>query len=148
MKIVFLVDIVGKGKKGEIKEVADGFAQNFLIKKGFAKPLTSNVLFQLKQQSDKKIRIKEKQVEIDKKNALRLNKITVSIMSKANDEGVLYATVTPKIIAEEIKKIFKLEIKSEQVELFEPIKKVGRYQAKVKFGKEVFADINVVVPKN
>src|SRR5699024_506680 len=107
MKVIFLKDVKGKGKRGEVKKVSAGYAQNFLIKNNLAEEATPGNLRKLKAQQNKAA--EQEQAEKDAAIALKeqLTKITVDIKAKSGDGGRLFGSVTSKQIADELKKQHK-----------------------------------------
>lgn len=144
MKLVLLEDIEKVGKKYEIKEVADGFARNFLIPKNLAKPATKEIIEWAKLQKE----IGEKKAEEDLKGAQSLATAVdgqeVIIEVKIGPEGQLFESINSQKIVEKLKEI-GFEIKRDQIMLAEPIKEVGEYPLKIKFSHNLESQIQVIV---
>ena len=104
MKVIFLKDVKGKGKKGEIKNVADGYAHNFLIKQGLAVEATGANVSSLNAQKKKQEQELVEELEQMQQLKLDLEKLTVEIQAKSGEGGRLFGSVTSKQIADELKK--------------------------------------------
>ncbi|GAB6749148.1 hypothetical protein BOVMAS12_15570 [Streptococcus uberis] len=106
MKVIFLEDVKGKGKKGEIKEVPTGYAQNFLIKKNLAKEATSQTIGELKgkQKAEEKAQAEILAEAKETKKALEDEKTVVSFSEKVGPDGRTFGSITAKKISEELKK--------------------------------------------
>lgn len=144
MKVILLQDIKGQGKKGEVKEVSEGYARNFLLKKGLAKEATSgNVKMQ---EAHKKSEEKRKQEELEeaKKVAKVMEETTITIKAKSGEGGRLFGGVSSKQIAEELKKA-NFKVDKRKIELPEPIRTLGYTNVPIKLHQEVTATVKVHV---
>ncbi|WP_172254871.1 50S ribosomal protein L9 [Saccharibacillus deserti] len=144
MKVIFLKDVKGQGKKGEVKEVSEGYAQNFLFKNGVAKPATQGNVKTLENQhaAEEKRKEEEKQeaVELGKK----LEEATIEIKAKSGEGGRLFGAITSKQIGEALSKQgFKVD--KRKIELDEPIRTLGVTQILIKLHKDVKATLKVQV---
>lgn len=144
MKVIFLQDVKGQGKKGEVKQVSDGYANNFLIPRGLAKPASDANMKQLEQQKQAEARQREKEKEEARALADRLKETPVVLRAKAGDNGRLFGAITGKHIADELKKM-KLDIDKRKIELDEPIRTLGTTQVPVKLHPDVKATLQVQV---
>ena len=144
MKVILLCDVKGTGKKGDLVEVSDGFAQNFLLKQKKAKVADNSAINQ-KQITDK---AKEVHYNQDKENAMalakKLNEHTLHFSVKAGDNGKIFGSVTNAEIAEELKKD-GYEISKKQIVLESPIKYAGNYKVEIKLFTGITAKLNVVI---
>ncbi|MBO8175850.1 50S ribosomal protein L9 [Aeribacillus pallidus] len=145
MKVIFLKDVKGKGKKGEVKNVADGYAQNFLIKNGYAIEATPSNLKTLEAQKRKEQKMAQQELEEAKKLKETLENITVEISAKAGDGGRLFGSVTSKQIAEELKASHNIKIDKRKIELNDAIRALGFTKVPVKLHSEVTATLTVHV---
>ncbi|WP_062200877.1 50S ribosomal protein L9 [Massilibacterium senegalense] len=144
MKVIFLKDVKGKGKKGEVKEVATGYAQNYLIKNGLAEEATAANISTLKAKQKKEEKVAEQELEDAKKLKETLETLTVEIYTKAGEGGRLFGSITNKQIADELKKKgFKID--KRKIELGEPIRALGVTNVPVKLHHEVTATVKVHV---
>lgn len=144
MKIILLQDIKGTGKKGEIKEVADGYARNFLLKKGLAKVATGVAVQEVKIQAEKKKKQNLGELKDSQNITSRLDGVEVEIKAKASEAGVLYAAVGSKKLIEAFKSQYGVEVKLKQM-VFDPIKELGEHKVKLEFGHGLEAELTVVV---
>ncbi|MFV9510327.1 50S ribosomal protein L9 [Tepidibacillus sp. LV47] len=148
MKVIFLQDVKGQGKKGEIKEVADGYARNFLLPRGLAKEATKSNINELNAYKSSEQKRKAQELEQAKKLAKELEQLTVTIPSKSGEGGKLFGAVTAKQIADQLKQM-KIQIDKRKILLDEPIRSLGYTHVPVKIHKEVTATIKVhVVDEN
>lgn len=145
MKVIFIQDVKGKGKKGEIKEVSDGYARNFLIPKGLAKEASADALNTAKLQEKAKLA----RIEAEKKEALEISEslkaIQVIVKAKAGKEGKLFGAVTSQEISDALFEQFGISIEKNKIVQGEPIKAYGPYSLKCKLGYEISGDLNVLV---
>lgn len=147
MKVVFLTDVKGKGKKGEIKEVPTGYAQNFLIKKNLAKEATSQAIGELKgkQKSEDKAKAELLAEAKALKAELEKDNVVVQFVEKVGPDGRTFGSITAKKIAEELQKQFGLKIDKRHIQLDHPIRAVGLIDVPVKLHKDVDGLINLKV---
>ena len=147
MKVIFLKDVKGTGKAGEIKEVADGYARNCLIKKGLAEEATSVKVNSLNIKKDAQDFHKKEEIKALKEQASKLNGEKITVKIKCGENGKIFGSVTSKEIAESLaEKGFSVDKK--KVLLKDGIKSLGEYQVDVKFLPDVFAKIKVeVIPQ-
>jgi len=145
MKVIFLQDVKGKGKKGEVKNVADGYAQNYLIKNGLAIEATSANLKALEAKKKAEAKQAEKELEEAKKLKEKLEKTTIEILAKSGEGGRLFGSITSKQIAEELQKKHQIKIDKRKIELEEPIRALGFTKVPVKLHSEVTATLTVSV---
>lgn len=145
MKIIFLQDVKGSGKKGEVKNVADGYARNFLIGKGLAVEATAKNMNLLDGQkaSEQHKKDVEKQNAEDIKAAIDGKKIVAP--AKAGSNGKLFGSVTTGTIAELIEKQFGKKIEKKKISLKSDIKNFGTYEADIKLYNGVSAKVTIEV---
>ncbi|MDL0437759.1 MULTISPECIES: 50S ribosomal protein L9 [unclassified Niallia] len=145
MKVIFLKDVKGKGKKGEVKNVADGYAHNFLLKQGLAVEANSAAVSTLNAQKKKE----EKQAadELAEAKVLKgkMEQITVELTAKSGEGGRLFGSITSKQIADELNKKHKIKIDKRKIELNDAIRSLGVTKVPVKLHQEVSATLNVHV---
>lgn len=145
MKVIFLKDVKGKGKKGEVKNVADGYANNFLIKNGLAVEANSANVSSLNAQKKKEEKVAEQELAQAKVLKENLEKVTVEISAKSGEGGRLFGSVTSKQIAEELQKKHKIKVDKRKIELSDAIRSLGYTKVPVKLHSEVTASLNVHV---
>ena len=145
MKVVLKQDVKGTGKKGELVEVADGYARNFLLKRGLAIPADAGAMNELKnREAAKAYRLAEEQQAAEEQKAAIDGK-TVKLTAKAGANGKLFGSVTTKEISAALKEQFGLELDSKKLVLPDAIKSFGGYQVKAKLGYEISGLVNVLV---
>ena len=148
MKVIFNVDVKGQGKKGELKEVSEGYGRNYLLPRKLAVEATADNL--------NAMRLKEKakaaQIAAEKakatENAKALESIIVKIPAKAGNGGKLFGAVTSKEISDALSKQHGIEIDSKKIVQADPIKTFGSYEVKCKFGHEISGTIHVLVTED
>ena len=145
MKVIFLEDVRGKGKKGELKEVSDGYARNYLLPKKLAKEATADTLNTFKLQEKARQAQIAREKEEAHANVEKLEHMIVLVSAKAGANGRLFGAVTSKEISEELEKQHGMVIEKNKIVLPEPIKNYGSYEVKCKFGYEITGTIHVVV---
>ncbi len=145
MKVILLKDVKGTGKKGEVKEVSDGYARNFLIKKGVAVEASQTNMKEL----DEKEKSKERKALIEYEEAVLLGKqmeeINIQIEVKAGEGGRLFGSITSKEIAEQLKKQKNLDIDKRKILMDEPIRTLGSTFVEIKLHQKVTTKIRVDV---
>ena len=147
MKVIFLADVKGKGKKGEIKEVPTGYAQNFLIKKNLAKEANAQAIGELrgKQKSEEKAHA-ELVAEAQSIKAKLENEATVvQFTEKIGLDGRTFGSITNKKIAEELEKQFGIKIDKRHIQVASPIRSTGLIDVPVKIYQDITAIINIRV---
>ena len=145
MKVILQQDVRGQGKKGQLVDVSDGYARNFLLPKKLAVIATAENLNTMKQQ----VKARKAQQAAEKAEAEALSKklegLMVKIPAKAGEGGRLFGAVTAKEISEALSAQFGLNIAKTKLVLDEPIKACGGYQIKAKLGYEIVGTVNVMV---
>ena len=147
MKVIFLQDVKGKGKKGEIKEVSTGYAQNFLINKNLAKEANAQAIGELrgKQKSEEKAHA-ELLAEAQKiKAKLEEEATVVQFTEKIGPDGRTFGSITNKKIAEELEKQFGIKIDKRHIQVSSPIRSTGLIDVPVKIYQDVTGVINIRV---
>ena len=145
MKVILQQDVRGQGKKGQLVEVSDGYARNFLLPKKLAVPATAENVNTMKQQE--KARQAQMAAEKAEAQALaeKLKSIQVKLTAKAGEGGRLFGAVTSKEIAEALSAQHGMNIAKTKLVLDEPIKSCGGYQIKAKLGYEIMGTVKVMV---
>ena len=144
MKVVLLQDVKGKGKKGELCNVSDGYARNFLFPKNLAIEANTAALSELKSREESKQHHKQEEIAAANATAEKLNGKTVTLKAKAGANGKLFGSITSKEIAAEIKKSLGIEIDRKKM-VVSDIKNFGEYIAEIKLYQGIIAKINVCV---
>lgn len=145
MKVILLKNVKGTGKKGELVNVSDGHAKNFLIPRKLARPATDSNVKALKHQKKASKERKAQEIKEAKELVKKLEKIELVFKEKAGDDGRLFGSVTNKNISSELKKKHKIKIDKRKINLNVPIKNVGSFKAKVKVYPDISATLVVKV---
>lgn len=145
MKVIFLKDVKGQGKKGEVKNVSVGYARNYLLKNNLAIEATPGNLKSLEAKKRKTAQEeqKEKEEAMDLKD--KLAELTVEIKAKAGEGGRLFGSITNKQIAETLKKEHGYKVDRRKIELDQPIRALGYTTVPVKLHPEVSGSVKVHV---
>lgn len=145
MKVIFNADVKGQGKKGEMKEVSDGYARNYLLPRKLASEATVDNINALKLKEKAKAAQIAKEKALAQENAQKLTGIQVIIKAKAGNGGKLFGAVTSQEISSALKEQFDIDIEKNKIVQAEPIKTFGSYTVKAKMGYEISGSINLLV---
>lgn len=145
MKVIFNVDVKGQGKKGEMKEVSDGYARNYLLPRKLANEATTDNINAMKLKEKAKAAQIAREKEQALENAKKLDAVMVTIRAKAGNGGKLFGAVTSQEISDALKEQHGIEIKKNKVVQAEPIKTYGVYDIKAKLGYEISGTIHLQV---
>ena len=145
MKVIFNTDVRGQGKKGEMKEVSDGYARNYLLPRKLASEATADALNALKLKEKAKAAQMAKEKALAEENAKRLSGVVVQISARAGQGGRLFGAVTSQEIADALREQHGIELDKNKIVQAEPIKQFGSFEVKAKLGYEVSGTINVLV---
>ncbi len=145
MKVVLLDDVKGQGKKGEVVDVAEGYARNYLFPKKLAVEATPGKLKEISQQKAAFDRQKQKELEDAKVLSEKMKGMRVNIEAKVGEGGKLFGAIGNKDISDCLSKQHNLKIDKKKIILKEPIKNLGEHQVTVKLHPEVKNAITVVV---
>ncbi|GED26939.1 50S ribosomal protein L9 [Brevibacillus agri] len=144
MKVIFLQDVKGQGKKGEIKDLSEGYVRNFLLPRKLAKEATDSNIKTL----DAQKRSEEKRKEQEKLEAqalgAKLSELTVKVTGKAGEGGRLFGAISSKQVAQALEEQFKIKLDKRKLEM-DAIRALGVTQIKVKLHNEVTATLKVHV---
>ncbi len=145
MKVIFVKDVKGSARKGEIKNVADGYARNMLLPKGLAVEATPENINKLEGQQASA----QHKIDTEKKNAVenteKINGKKVVIKAKAGSNDRLFGSVTPSQVADAVREQFGIQIDKKKISLSTDIKNFGTYSAVIKFYTGISAKIDVEV---
>ncbi|MFD2831080.1 50S ribosomal protein L9 [Corticicoccus populi] len=145
MKVIFLNDVKNKGKKGEVKEVATGYAQNFLIKKGLAEEATPGNLKKLEAQKEAAKEAAAQELEDAKSLKETLEGKEVEVKTKAGEGGKLFGSISSKQVVDAYKEQHDIKLDKRKLDMSEPLKSLGYHRLHVKLHQEVSAEIKVHV---
>ena len=145
MKVIFQQDGKGQGKKGELKEVSEGYARNYLLPRKLATEATKDNInaFTQKEKAKRAQELRDRQLA--EENAARLKDIVVTIRARAGSNGKLFGSVTSQEIAEALAEQHGINIEKNRIVQGEPIKSFGSYEVKCKFGFGIDGTLNLLV---
>jgi len=144
MKVVLLADVKGQGKKGELCNVSDGYARNFLFPKNLAIEANAAAMSELKSREEAKVHHKNEEIAAAKDIASRLEGKTITIKAKAGANGKLFGSVTSKEISAEIGKTLGITVDRKKMTVAD-IKNFGEYTAEIKLYTGISAKLTVKV---
>ncbi|MBW4839519.1 MAG: 50S ribosomal protein L9 [Paenibacillaceae bacterium] len=144
MKVIFLKDVKGQGKKGEVKEVSEGYAQNFLMPRGLVRPATEGNVKTLEQQAASELKRKAQEKDEAIQLGKKLEEMTVQLKAKAGEGGRLFGAITSKQVAEALEKV-GVKLDKRKIEMHDPIRTLGVTQVPVKLHPEVKSTLKVHV---
>ena len=145
MKVILLQDIRGQGKKGELINVSDGYARNFLFPRKLAQEATADNLNTMRMNDKAKKEKEQRAREEAAAMSARLRELTLNVLAKGGGQGRLFGSVTSQEIADALKAQEGIELDRRRIVIEEPIKTVGSYTVKVKLGYEINAPLRLVV---
>ena len=145
MKVILQKDIRGKGKQGQMIEVAEGYARNFLLPKGDAIPATADAMNTMRLQEKAKAKADAEAKAEALAIAEKLKSCQVKIAAKGGEGGKLFGAITGKEIAAALAEQFSLTIDGKKLVLEQPIKSFGSYEVKAKLGYKVSGTVYVLV---
>jgi large subunit ribosomal protein L9 len=144
MKVIFLKDVKNVAKAGEIKEVKEGYARNFLFANGLAIEATEANLNNLKRKKEKEVEAEKNKLEEARRLSEKLKNTTITLARKAGDKGRLFGAITSVEIAEELGRS-GINIDKKLIDLKNPIKEIGEYKIKVNLYKEIKGEFTLKV---
>ena len=145
MKVILLQDVKGKGKKGQMLEVSDGYARNFMLPRKMAIEATPDAINTMRM-NDKAT---QERIAKEKAEAMavskRLREMTVTVTAKGGGAGRLFGSVTNQEIADALEKQSGIKLDKRKIAIAEPIKSVGTYTVTCKLGYEITAPLTVKI---
>lgn len=144
MKVILLTDIKGQGKKGEIKNVSEGYARNFLFPRKLAVEAKEGAIQLLKSQQEAVVRKEALELKSAEDLTDRLKNVKVVLYARPGDGGRLFGAITSKHIADALKGL-GFDLDKRKIQLSEPIKTLGEHQVHIKLHPEVTAEISVSI---
>jgi large subunit ribosomal protein L9 len=145
MKVILLQDVEGLGKVGDLKDVANGYARNFLLPKKMAAGATPQLLANYQQRVAAEQRKLEKQTEQNRQQADRLSQITLTFKARVGGQGRLYGSITSQDIAAGLRESEGITVDRRMIDLPDPIRALGTYQVPVKIAQKLATQITVNV---
>lgn len=147
MKVVLVKDVAGLGKAGDIKEVADGYARNFLLRRNLALPAIRSALKTIETQLRKEAKEQERLGEELAKLAEQIEGLSLTFKAKVMEEDRLYGSIRDHHIADELKRLTGIDIERTSVELEQPIRQLGSYELTVRLSRDLAPKIKVDVAR-
>jgi large subunit ribosomal protein L9 len=145
MKIILLQDVEGLGKAGDLKDVANGYARNFLLPRRLAAGATPALIANQQQRIAAEQRRLEKQVELNREQAERLSQVSLTFKARVGRQGRLYGSITSQDIAAGLRESEGITIDRRMIDLPNPIRTVGTFEVPVKIGQKLEPKIKVNV---
>ncbi|SDS82473.1 LSU ribosomal protein L9P [Paenibacillaceae bacterium GAS479] len=143
MKVIFLQDVKGQGKRGEIKEVSEGYVRNFLLPKGLVKAAEAGNIKTLEMQKASEDKRKAQEKADAQALAAKLEELTIVVRTKAGEGGRLFGAITTKQIAEALEKQEGIKLDKRKIEMQEPIRALGFTNLEVKLHPQVKGKLKV-----
>ncbi|HAF11764.1 MAG TPA: 50S ribosomal protein L9 [Candidatus Limnocylindria bacterium] len=145
MRVILKAEVRGLGRTGEIKDVADGYARNYLLPKGLAIEATGGELKLLAQERQSEKTKKDRAHRDAEELARRLGEVTLVFKLKAGEQGKTFGSVTAKEVADALKKEAKADIDKTKIVLREPLRSLGIHKVEVRLLSDVRADVTVAI---
>ncbi|HOJ92233.1 MAG TPA: 50S ribosomal protein L9 [Dictyoglomaceae bacterium] len=145
LRVLLLKDVNGLGKKGEVVDVNDGYARNFLFPKGLAQEVSEGMLEHLNLQKLSQQKKEEKVIGRLKREKEIIEKEEFVMVAKVGEKGKLFGSITNKDIADVINQKLKLNIEKKQILLEEPIKSLGEYEVEIRLHPQITAKVKIVI---
>jgi large subunit ribosomal protein L9 len=145
MRVILLQDVAGLGKAGDLKDVANGYARNYLLPRRLAAGATPGLIANREQRVAAEQRKLEKQAEENRQRAERLSQVTLTFKAKVGSQGRLYGSITSADIAEALREAEGIVIDRRMIELPEPIRSLGTFSVPVKVATHLEPTISVNV---
>jgi large subunit ribosomal protein L9 len=144
MKVILMTDVPALGQRGETRDVANGYARNFLLPRKLAVPATPANLKNVEHLKRQRAREEERALETAKATAERIEGLTLAVTARASEDGRLYGSVSPQDVVEFLER-HKITVEKRRVAMDEPIKAVGDYKVSVRLHGDVTAALTVTV---
>ena len=145
MRVILLQDVDGLGKVGDLKDVANGYARNYLLPRRLAAGATPSLIANRTQRIASEQRKQEKQSEQNRQLAERLNQVTLTFRAKVGAQGRLYGSITSQDIANALREAESITVDRRAIELADPIRALGNFTIPVRVASHVESKITVNV---
>ena len=145
MKVLFLQEVTGTAKAGDVKEVAPGYARNFLFPKHLAVVADARTIDQVRRREEVTRHRAEKAMDDAREMAQRIRKLTVTIYAKAGEAGRLFGTVTNADVATQLKREAGIDVDKRKIEIEPPIRSLGPHEVTVELHPEITETLKIVV---
>ena len=147
MKVVLIKDVVGLGKTGDVKEVADGYARNFLFRRNLALPAVRSSLSTIETQLRREVREQQQHAEELARLAQRIEGLSIDLKAKVMEEDRLYGSIRDHHIADELKRLTGIDIERTSIEMEQPIRQLGTYDLTVRLTRDLAPKVRVTVAR-
>ncbi len=147
MKVVLIKDVAGLGKTGDVKEVADGYARNFLLRRNLALPAVRSSLNTIEAQLRREVREQQQHAEELALLAQRIEGLSIELKAKVMEEDRLYGSIRDHHIADELKRTTGIDIERTSIEMGQPIRQLGTYELTVRLTRDLTPKIKVTVAR-
>jgi len=145
LKVLLIKDVKNLGNKGEIKEVKEGYGQNFLIKNGLAKLATNEVIKKWEAEQKRAEELAKEEMAKLQEVAKTIENIKLTISKKVGANGSLFGAITKEEIAEELLKSKNIKLDKKSIEIEHPLKSTGVYEVSIKLGHGIHAKLTIDV---
>jgi large subunit ribosomal protein L9 len=145
MRVLFVKEVTGTARPGEVKEVSPGYARNFLFPQRLAVVADDKTVEQVQKREEAAQRRAEKALSEARDLANRMKKLTVTVYAKAGEAGRLFGTVTNADVAQQLKREAGIDVDKRKIEIEPPIKSLGPHEVELELHPEVKATLKVVV---
>ena len=146
MKVIFIKDLKGQGKSGEVKEVKDGYGSNFLIKNGYAVMVTSTSLKRLDEENKEKASEEAHLIKEAQEHKEKIDKINIEFKVKTGEHDKVFGSISSKQIAGELKNK-GFDVDKHKIHMAAALSALGTYNIKIELHKQVIANLTVVLVK-
>jgi large subunit ribosomal protein L9 len=145
VRVLFLKEVTGTAKAGDVKEVTPGYARNFLFPKHLAVVADDRVVEQIRKREEAARRRAEKELSDARDVAQRLRKLTVTVYAKTGEGGRLFGSITNSDVAQQLKREAGIDVDKRKIEIDSPIKSLGPHEVRVELHSEITETLKVVV---
>ncbi len=145
MKIVLQEDVENLGKKGDIKEVSDGYARNYLMPRKLVEVATPHAINMAEKLKKQRAQEEQKKIKNLEKMADGIKGIKIELSEKVKEDGILFGSVKAEKILKALNNQVKAEFSKDMIQLDGPIKKIGEYPIKIRISKEIETEIKLIV---
>ncbi len=145
MKVVLTGEVKGLGQAGQIKEVADGYARNYLLPKGLATIATPGAIKEVEQRQSAEKKRQDKLDDEMRSVGKKLDGTNITVRAKVGEGGKLYGSITSQDVADALESQASQTVDKRRIEIEEPIRHVGSYKIPIKLSKNVTANVNLTV---
>lgn len=145
MRVLFLKEVTGTAKAGDVKEVTPGYARNFLFPQHLAVVADDRVVEQIRKREEAARRRAEKELSDARDVAQRLRKLTVTVYAKTGEGGRLFGSITNSDVAQQLKREAGIDVDKRKIEIDSPIKSLGPHEVRVELHSEITETLKVVV---